>query len=229
MMRSRIPAIILLLCILQTTVNASVYLPAGLNPGDQYQLAFVTSGTVDATSSSIATYNDHVMTDASLNPILGTSDGVTYTAIASTSDDHARDNALVEHPVYNLDGDKVADGFVDMWDGGIGAPIAPFSVPGIYVWTGSGWDGYGFASFMLGVEEYYVVVGAPASLTENWVFDSIEPNSATDHYPLYGLSSVITVPGTEEPVPEPASVVTWALLGTVGCIGTWWNRRRKAG
>ena len=30
------------------------------------------------------------------------------------------------------------------------------------------------------------------------------------------------------PIPEPASVITWTLLGVVGCIATWWNRRRKA-
>ena len=29
-------------------------------------------------------------------------------------------------------------------------------------------------------------------------------------------------------IPEPASVITWTLLGIVGCIGMWWNRRRKA-
>ena len=32
-----------------------------------------------------------------------------------------------------------------------------------------------------------------------------------------------------DPIPEPASVITWTLLGVVGCIATWWKRRRKAG
>lgn len=31
------------------------------------------------------------------------------------------------------------------------------------------------------------------------------------------------------PIPEPASVITWTLLGVVGCIATWWKRRRIAG
>ena len=32
-----------------------------------------------------------------------------------------------------------------------------------------------------------------------------------------------------DPIPEPASVITWTLLGVVGCIATWWKRRRRAG
>ena len=31
------------------------------------------------------------------------------------------------------------------------------------------------------------------------------------------------------PIPEPASVITWTLLGVVGCSATWWKRRRRAG
>ena len=33
---------------------------------------------------------------------------------------------------------------------------------------------------------------------------------------------------SDQVIPEPASVITWMLLGIVGCISTWWNRRRKA-
>ena len=32
-----------------------------------------------------------------------------------------------------------------------------------------------------------------------------------------------------DPIPEPASVITWTLLGVVGCVATWWRRRRRAG
>ena len=80
-MRFRIPAIILFLCIFQTTGNASVYLPAGLNPGDEYQLVFLTSGQTDATSNDIGTYNIFVQGEAEENPQLtGTDSGVTYKA-----------------------------------------------------------------------------------------------------------------------------------------------------
>ena len=39
---------------------AIVTVPTGLNPGDQYRLVFVTSGTRDATSTNIADYNTFV-------------------------------------------------------------------------------------------------------------------------------------------------------------------------
>ena len=38
------------LCTLTTLSAQAVTVPAGLNPGDTYQLVFVTDGTIDATS-----------------------------------------------------------------------------------------------------------------------------------------------------------------------------------
>jgi len=42
---------------LSTIVNASLVVPAGLNPGDAYHVIFVSSTTRDATSSNIADYD----------------------------------------------------------------------------------------------------------------------------------------------------------------------------
>ena len=39
-------------------------------------------------------------------------------------------------------------------------------------------------------------------------------------------SSVTITRSDPDPIPEPASVITWTLLGVVGCIATWWKRRR---
>ena len=41
-----------------------ISVPPGLEPGDQYRLAFVTSTTMVATSTDIATYNDFVTASA---------------------------------------------------------------------------------------------------------------------------------------------------------------------
>ena len=60
-------------------------------------------------------------------------------------------------------------------------------------------------------------------------YDVIEPIS------LIGIdgpefSADLTVTRSDpDPIPEPASVITWTLLGVVGCIATWWRRRRRAG
>ena len=63
---------------------AATIVPAGLNPGDSYQLIFLTAGTRTAGDSTIGSYNDFVQAQAELNPTLtGTDVGVTYTAVAS--------------------------------------------------------------------------------------------------------------------------------------------------
>ncbi len=248
-MCKRITAITLLLFFIHTTGTASVYLPAGLQPGDKYQLVFVTEDSLTPISTLISDYNQHVSLDAQNNPDLGTSDGVTYTAIASTAEVDARDNALVgENPVYNLAGEGVAFGPDGMWFAAVGGhfangswlqppqyvgshahPIAPHGASDYdLVWTGSTPDGRSSPSstgeFSLGSSD---TPRAGYHTKTNLEWTQALHMSASVPLPLYGLSSVITVPGAE-PVPEPASVITWALLGTVGCIGTWWNRRRKA-
>ena len=46
-------------------------------------------------------------------------------------------------------------------------------------------------------------------------------------FPEFGYTSSLTITRSDpDPIPEPASVITWTLLGVVGCIATWWKRRR---
>ena len=44
-----------------------------------------------------------------------------------------------------------------------------------------------------------------------------------------GTDSLTITRSDPDPIPEPASVITWTLLGVVGCVATWWRRRRRAG
>lgn len=195
------------LSIFQATGNASVYLPAGLNPGDKYQLAFVTTNFIAAVEPTISTYNDFVMTDAELYPILGTSDGVTYTAIVSTYNYvDARDNAWVDAPVYNLDGERIAERFVDMWDGYIEHSIGQDGITMSMVWTGAQSSGHA-SDYPLGQPAFSDTVGGDPGETDmgDWLDGQLAPQNIDNA--LYGLSSVITVPDSE-PVPEPASVIT---------------------
>ena len=77
-------------------VQAGFLLPSGLQPGDQFQIVFVTSDAIQGTSSDISTYNAFVTSEAS--PItnyltsLGYT-GITWSAIASTETANAIDNA----------------------------------------------------------------------------------------------------------------------------------------
>ena len=76
---------------------AVITMPSGLSHGDQYRIVFVTSTTIQATSSDISTYNAHVTAAAALNPDLAVIEGTveqttTWTAIGSTDSVNARDN-----------------------------------------------------------------------------------------------------------------------------------------
>lgn len=104
-------------------VQASIIVPTGLNPGDTYHLAFVSSTSRDGTSTNIADYNSFVQGVANAAGI-GSSENVDWFTIASTSTVDAKDNAVVgvSTPVYLVNGTtKIADGFSDMWDGSLDA------------------------------------------------------------------------------------------------------------
>ena len=68
--------------------------------------------------------------------------------------------------------------------------------------------------------------GPFALLTGDLAYEVVEPIS------LIGIdgpeiSADLTITRSDpDPIPEPASVITWTLLGVVGCIATWWKRRR---
>ncbi len=97
---------------------AIITLPTSLNLGDEYRLAFVTSGTRDATSSDIADYNTFVTNAANAVPALA-SLGTTWTAIGSTATVDARDNTntvpstvnggSVGVPIFLLNDTKLVD------------------------------------------------------------------------------------------------------------------------
>ncbi len=143
----------LLLASARESIAGPITVPTGLNPGDQYRLAFLTSKVRDATSASIADYNAFVTAAANAVPEL-LALGTTWTAIASTVTVDARDNTntnpntAVGVPIYLLNDTLLVNDNADLWDGSIGVPLGvdetgsvpPFSL----VWTGTGTDGRRF-------------------------------------------------------------------------------------
>ena len=219
-------------------VQASIITtPTDLSPGDEYRLAFVTSGSIRP-SDFIEDYNNFV--DGYGDTILPGD----WKAIASTfySDDvqmSARDNTGTQGeamiPIYNLIGERVADGYGDLWDGSIQSPIQ-YNEDGdkeIHpVLTGTHHTGIIWSA------QYYTNFGYTFNdnyLDERWInfadrythSDFWDDDGDTGGPKMYGMSEVLTVQESSEVIPEPASVITWMLLGIVGCISTWWNRRRK--
>ena len=65
------------------------------------------------------------------------------------------------------------------------------------------------------------VVGRNFTVTGAEIWDDVDLVSGTD--------SLTITRSDPDPIPEPASVITWTLLGVVGCVATWWRRRRRAG
>ncbi|PNW57112.1 UNVERIFIED_CONTAM: hypothetical protein BEN50_07460 [Euhalothece sp. KZN 001] len=119
---------------------------AGVNPGDDFRIVFVTDGTRDATSSSISDYNTFVDNDANqdtfnnaMDSLLGSviqddfsgnAANIDYNAIGSTSSVDARDNTNtnpntdgVGEPILLVDGAIVANDYDDLWDGTLNSPI----------------------------------------------------------------------------------------------------------
>ena len=204
---------------------ALVLQPAGLNPGDQYRLVFVTSTTRDATSPNIADYNNHVQAAANASPTVN-SWALTWNAIGSTSAVHARDNTSTDPiipgiPIYLVDGTKIADNYADLWDGGIDMPINRTELDStpdsISVWMGTDADGHSLFHTPLGATPIpmlgsFATAGSPDDSDSSWVMDAVHPTSLA--WPLYGMSGVITA------VPEPSAF----LLGLVGFGGVAWRR-----
>ena len=207
-----------------TVVAAPITVPTGLNPGDQYRLAFVTSGTRDALSSDIADYNAFVQSHADAVPEL-LSLGVTWKAIGSTMFIDARDNTGTNPfvstgvPIFRTDDVMVATSNADFWDGNLIAPISATedgATVNDLVWTGSDFDGVE-AAFSLGVGSS--TQGLSSAATSDWIEWGLG-NLGGTALPFYGVSEVLTV------VPEPSSLILLSMAG-VGVIVGYRSRPRR--
>jgi hypothetical protein len=198
--------------------HAGLSLPAGLSPGDKYRIAFVTSGTIDATSSDISVYNTFVNLAANAGGALTAPLGTSWTAIASTPTVDARDNTgtnplSIGVPVFSVDAtSRIANNNADLWDGMLTQFInldeAGVGRPNLEVWTGSQTTGVAAPSNALGDDP--VQAGFTSSLNNSWI--AVGPASNTVLRPLYGISAELTA------VPEPGAFVCIGAIG-IGILG----------
>ncbi|MES9881755.1 MAG: VPLPA-CTERM sorting domain-containing protein [Sedimenticola sp.] len=213
------------IAILSTSVNASLVVPAGLNPGDNYHVVFVSSTTRGPTSSDISDYDTHVQNAADAAGI-GTSIGLNWRAIVSTETVDAithlgslfSDKTTI--PIYNQNGDLVASSFDDMW-GILSNPILYDESGNInrsYTYTGT--NIFGVAADPLGNAGGYFTYGNPPKNGYNWV-DMGSYNTLYDRA-FYGMSAEATVAGVV-PIPAAAWLFGSGLLGLIG-----FSKRKKA-
>jgi hypothetical protein len=203
--------------------------PAGLHPGDQFRVTFVSSATRNAASPNIADY-DQFITNLAVAAGLDTYFGapVTWQAIGSTATVNAIDRlpkSFASPSLYRLDGGLVSPSTGALWVmGPTGLPITVteqgVDIGGAVVWTGTLRDGTAFEPLGAGA---FVTFGFSTFSSGGWVADNDAPRSEQHH--LYGYSSVLTVPQPSAVAPAPASL-TLHLTGVASLAGPALVRRR---
>jgi len=222
---------------------APVTVPTGLNPGDQYRLAFVTSGIRNATSIDIADYNVFVTSAAGSVPELAALP-TTWRAIASIEygvedneggftifQDHARDNTATNpdvsagFPIYRLDNTKIAVSNADLWDGNLLAPLNRSETMELIagsVWTGTATDGQLDPDHNwrpLGPFFADATRGTTLAANAGWLTaGGVDP---LNELHFYAISGILTVP-----VPEPGTMIL-ACLGFTGFVAVAIQKRRR--
>ena len=181
-------------------------IPSGLGVDDEFRLIFVSNAIRDASSSDIADYNTFVQNRAAAGHMAIREFSSEFRVVASSATVDAQDNTATTGtgvPIYWLNGAKVADDYVDFYDGDWDDEANPKNefgtAPNTFfrVFTGSNHDGTkqdsGFAAIG------GVWLGRPN--VETGVLDSDDAGpvggggyrNKAGKNPFYGLSPVFTV------------------------------------
>jgi len=187
--------------------------PAGLNPGDEFYIIFVTSTSRDATSTDINDYNTHVNTAADLSSTKGTDDAsITWRVVGATAADNQCDpyngDGTANTPTYNLNGDIIATDRTNILDGAIDNDIMynqqGIDVGVVRVWTGCNTDGSADAGNELGHIGTVVTRGNAYNNGGFWINSGTDTH--TDPSRFYAISPKLTVPAA---VAGAASAQAW--------------------
>jgi hypothetical protein len=191
---------------------------------------FVTINIGGATATDISVYDNWVSADANADAALFAL-GTTWHVVASTQTvsayDHIGGNFTI--PVYNLQGQLLATGAADLWDGSIDAPVlydehgnAASGSPH-NVWTGSTAQGGIYSGQYLGASPF-VEAGEVNNTSSAWI-DAGFGTADGGTYRLFGISGTLTVPAA---APEPATIELLALaLVGMGCRHAKSRLRKK--
>jgi hypothetical protein len=222
-------------------VNADIVtVPAGLDPGDEYRLVFITKDKIfTATSPNIGDYDAWVTSQADTQAAL-VALGTTWRVVGSTTSVSAKFHTDTDDspagpngvPIYRLDGLRIADNYDDLWDGSIQSPLYVAQDGSILdtccgTWTGTSTAGLAVPGSELGAMDLGVTDGAPNGTGENWI-ETAQFGANSQQF-LYAISDVLRVPGGAIDVsidikpgsdpnsvnPKSKGVIPVAVLGSI--------------
>jgi hypothetical protein len=204
--------------------------PAGLKPGDQFRIVFVTSTVRTATSTNIADYDTFVTNVANNAGLTYNGMLVSWQAIGSTPSVNANDPTRLPIsstvPIYRLDGLIVAYDGSGLWSGHLLAPIDVNEKKAVannnVVWTGTLSTGKKFVELELGAPGFETAVGFAPATDAEWVIGGERINQVM--MPFYAVSQSLTVPSPTS-VPEPRPLTT-AAMAVVSMIAYGLARKR---
>lgn len=233
----------LILLLFSTLSNAALLAPSGLNAGDKFHYIFVTSGTTDAFSADISTYNAYVQATADSVGI-GSNIGLTdWRALASTPTISAANNLApifndqFNVPIYNMGNNGpdslVAISLIDLrTNGSTNTILYQQNGDPNYgdVWTGTTPDGNADPFTAMGSSTLLSRFGFPYNASQNI---SAAPLAYTNQFlqkHLYGVSQELVVltngQAALSAVPVPAAI--WLFgTGLVGLISIAKRKKRK--
>lgn len=194
--------------------------PGELGLGDQYHLVFVTSGTRNATSSSLSDYNSFVQSQAQSSSLaLPTA---TWKAIASTQTENAIMNVgSTSGPVYLVDASTVvSNSIANLFDGSnLLAPINTTQNGNVvssfnYTWTGTAPGGVSSDNPLGSTEPQRGDLRATDG--QLWLTANNSLLSSSGQ-PFYAISGPITVTSLN-PLPGIWSLVKWGAAAILGIV-----------
>lgn len=175
--------------------SCPIVVPTGIEAGEQYRLAFLTSGTMLGESTDIADYNAFVSAAANAVPELAALE-TQWFAIASTAAVDARSNTGTtppgDVPIYLLNDTMIATSYNDLWDWSIAIPLdytelCEAATGSNHVWTGT--HVFGTVDNPLGSST--PTTGSRAMTGQQWIRNG--GSAANQPYALYAISDVLTV------------------------------------
>ena len=188
-------------------------------PGQSFRLMFITSGSTNASSTTVGAYNTFVQNAANNNATLRPLKDH-FRAMVSASDHSAVVNTKTSPsdlgasaPMYWVNGVKVADDYIDLYDGNWDYSSEDGQWPSVEngasittswtVWTGTRANGtaYPSANRMGGS---LVVFGNANISGQELTTGGGSPNTFVK--PLYGVSPVLTVADPPAPSTPPSDV-----------------------